>query len=222
LKPTSFKSVWLLNQVTLLLLFFFVAFFAVPAFAQKLLDVGELTATSTAAYSVRQLKTTYDHAAITPPAAVTGFTNSITPLVRIRRTAAPTGELDIGYLASGELDTVTLKSFVSNNGATPTASGFISVWYDQSGRSRDVAQATAANQPRIVNVGIVERSLSGKLSIRFIRDGGNTYAGSTQLTLSVRADSLFLGGITGSALSVFEASSGNASAWGFGDGVNRW
>jgi hypothetical protein len=182
---------------------------------QKLLDAGELTATSTAAYSVRQLKTTYSHSTITPPTTVSGFTNSTTPLIRVRR-SSDNGQLDIGFMASGELDTVTLKSFVGSN------SGYISVWYDQSGNSRDVTQTTAANQPRIVNAGSVERSSSGKLSIRFVRDGSNTYAGSNNMSVSVRADTLFSSGLNGSALSVFEASSGNASAWGMANTGGRW
>lgn len=187
--------------------------FGFSAGAQKLLDAGELTATSTAAYSVRQLQTTYTHTAITPPAAVIGFTNSTTPLIRVRR-SSDSASLDIGYLSSGELDTVTLKNFVSSG------NGFISVWYDQSGNSRDVSQTTLANQPRIVNAGVVERSTNGKIGIRFVR--GADYASSDQLTRTINANVLFNGGLTGSALSVFEASAGSSSAWGFGDGDNRW
>ncbi|MES2560956.1 MAG: T9SS type A sorting domain-containing protein [Bacteroidota bacterium] len=138
------------------------------AFAQKLLDASASggpisvvtsssggTNTSVAvAYSIRQLKTTYDHAAITPPAAVSGFTNSNTPLMRVRR-SSDNGQLDIGYLASGMLDTVTLKDFVS------TGNGFVSVWYDQSGNSRDAVQGNTSVQPRIVNSGVVDVNQSG-------------------------------------------------------------
>ena len=40
-------------------------------------------------------------------------------------------------------------------GAAPTFNGFVTTWYDQSGNGRDVAQATAANQPQIVSSGVV-------------------------------------------------------------------
>jgi len=48
--------------------------------------------------------------------------------------------------------------------------GFVSIWYDQSGKSRDVTQTTAANQPRIVSSGVID-VLSNKPSIYF--DGSN-------------------------------------------------
>jgi hypothetical protein len=180
--------------------------------AQKILDAGQLTATSTAAYSIRQLKTTYSHSAITAPSPSTpGFGNSSTPLIRVRR-SSDNHELDLGYLASGELDTVTLLSFVG------AGNGFVSIWYDQSGNSRDVTSATT-NLPRIVNSGVIERS-NDKPSIRFI--SGASYSASTILTRTVNATTLFNSGLIGSAMAVFEASSGNASAWGFGNGSNRW
>ncbi len=46
---------------------------SIPAFGQKVLDAG---ATSPAAFSLRQLATTYNHTSITPPTAVSRFTNA--------------------------------------------------------------------------------------------------------------------------------------------------
>jgi hypothetical protein len=112
------------------------------------------------AYSIRQLKSTYDHAAITPPTPVSGFTNSTTPLVRVRRTS-DNGQLDIGYDANGLIDTTAIKNFVSNNGANPTASGYLTVWYDQSGNSKDAKQTVTTKQLRIINAGVVEKNASG-------------------------------------------------------------
>lgn len=43
-------------------------------------------------------------------------------------------------------------------------SGFVTTWYDQSGNSRNATQTVAANQPRIVNAGVVE-TIGGKPSI---------------------------------------------------------
>jgi len=167
------------------------------SFAQKLLDpagsggpISIVTATSSGvnssiaiAYSIRQIKTTYDHSAtITPPAAVSGFTNSSTPLLRARR-SSDNGQLDIGYDVNGNLDTVTLKNFVTNNGVNPTASGFVTVWYDQSGNSRDAYQTNTSQQFRIVNSGLMERSSSGQIGFGGVSGGmlEHQYAAGVQM-----------------------------------------
>ena len=161
--------------------------FVIPTLvsAQKLLDptsssgpMSAITATSSGvnssiavAYSIRQLKTTYDHnATITPPATVSGFTNSTTPLARVRR-STDNGQLDIGYDGNGNLDSVTLKNFVSNNGVNPSASGYITVWYDQSGNSRDAFQTNTAQQFLIVSNGVLQRSSSGQVGFGGVSGG---------------------------------------------------
>jgi len=93
-----------------------------------------------AAYSLRQLSTTY-----------TG------PLIRVRRT--DNQELDI-YGTPAGLDTASLLTFVGSS------NGFVTVWYDQSGNNRHATQTTAANQPLIVLNGILQQDLS-KPSITF-------------------------------------------------------
>jgi hypothetical protein len=92
-----------------------------------------------AAYSLRKLRTSYTGAAI-----------------RVRRSSDNT-EQDIGFVGV-DLDTVSLKNFVGAN------SGFVTTWYDQSGNARNAIQNTAANQPRVVNAGNVERQ-NGKPSV---------------------------------------------------------
>ena len=86
-----------------------------------------------AAYSLRKLRTAYTGSAI-----------------RVRR-SNDNSEQNIGFTSSGDLDTASLKTFVGAN------SGFVTTWYDQSGNARNATQTTAANQPRIVNGGTVER-----------------------------------------------------------------
>lgn len=70
-------------------------------------------------------------------------------LIRVRR-SNDNAESDIGWKGEA-LDTVALKSFVGSNSA------FVKTMYDQSGNGLDVTQTTAANQPRIVNAGVIDR-----------------------------------------------------------------
>jgi hypothetical protein len=102
-----------------------------------------------AAYSLRKLRTAYTGSAI-----------------RVRR-SNDNSEQDIGFTSGGDLDTASLKTFVGAN------SGFITTWYSQGDSSAvNFTQTTAANQPRIVNAGTVERR-SGKPSVFF--DGSNDF-----------------------------------------------
>lgn len=83
------------------------------------------------AYSLRQLRTAY-----------TGN------CIRVRRSSDNT-EQDIGFIASGALNTSALTSFCGGG------NGFVTTWYDQSGNARNLTQSTAANQPQIVSSGTV-------------------------------------------------------------------
>lgn len=87
---------------------------------------------STGTYSVRRL--------------VRGFTGNA---LRVRR-SSDNAEQNIGFLATGNLDTTALSAFC---GAT---SCFVRTWFDQSGNGRDAAQTLTARQPRIVNAGTLE------------------------------------------------------------------
>lgn len=102
--------------------------------------VGMLNRIATAAaavYSVRRMSSAYAG-----------------PALRVRR-SSDNAEQDIGFTATGDLDTTALLAFTGAN------SGFITAWYDQSGNANDVAQATAAAQPRIVNAGVIS-TLGGR------------------------------------------------------------
>ena len=80
------------------------------------------------------------------------------PLVRVRRSSDNAAQ-DFGAVANGDLngnrflDTAAVLAFVGAGN-----SGFIVTWYDQSGNGRNMTQATAAAQPRIVNAGVLETS----------------------------------------------------------------
>ena len=88
-------------------------------------------------------------------------------------------------------------------------------WYDQSGNARHVTQSTAGQQPRIVNTGTLETSNS-IASVRFIQ------ASSTVLQATIAASTMFTSGYIGTVSTVLEASSGNTSAFGYGNASNRW
>jgi hypothetical protein len=109
---------------------------------------------SAAAYSLRKLRTAYTGSAI-----------------RVRR-SNDNSEQDIGFTSSRDLDTASLKTFVGAN------SGFVTTWYDQSGNARNATQTTAANQPRIVNAGVIDRELNLPM-IRF--DGSNDFLSESTL-----------------------------------------
>lgn len=109
-----------------------------------------------AAYSLRKLDCDYAGSAI-----------------RVRRSSDNT-EQDIGFV-NGNLDTATLKTFVGTGGSDD---GFVVTWYDQSGNANNGTQSTSANQPLIVDNGVVLRE--GTLPcIKF--DGSNDYFNITAI-----------------------------------------
>jgi hypothetical protein len=95
--------------------------------------------------------------------------------IRVRR-SNDNAESDIGFTSSGDLDTATLKTFVGAN------NGFVTTWYDQSGNSgRNATQSTAANQPRIVNAGVIDRQ-GARPTVLF--DGSNDRMAITTFSAS--------------------------------------
>jgi hypothetical protein len=113
--------------------------FAFQGRSQQVLDL--LSTSPTAAYSLRQLKSTAVRA------------------IQVRRSSDNT-TMDIGFNGSGDLDQAALLAFVGVN------SGYVSIWYDQSGSGHDALQATPAKQPRIVNAGVADLQ-NGKPSTVF-------------------------------------------------------
>lgn len=99
---------------------------------QPALLLDQYPITEGGAWSLRKLRTAY-----------TGFA------IQVRRSSDNTTQ-NIGFTANGDLDTSALKTFVGAN------SGYVVIWYDQSGLGIDMTSVSAA-QPRIVNAGVVER-----------------------------------------------------------------
>ncbi len=110
-----------------------------------------------AAYGLRRLRRLY-----------TGF------CIRVRR-SSDNAQLDIGFDSQGNLDILALLAFVG------TGSGFVTIWYDQSGNGRNATQTTPEAQPRIVNAGVLDIA-NGKPAVRF--NGESMYLGGVSLPLS--------------------------------------
>jgi hypothetical protein len=108
-----------------------------------------------AAYSLRLLRSAYTGSAI-----------------RVRR-SNDNAEQDVGFV-NNVLDTSALLTFVGAN------NGFVTTWYDQSGSGFNIAQTTAANQPRIVASGTLETE--GGLPAVFF-DGTNDNLRNASVTL---------------------------------------
>lgn len=85
-----------------------------------------------AAYSTRKLRTAHSGYAL-----------------RVRR-STDSATLDVGFDGSGNLDTASMLTFVGAGN-----DGFVSIWYDQSGNSRNLTAASDAGQPKIVAAGSV-------------------------------------------------------------------
>ena len=96
---------------------------------------------SSAAYSLRKLRSAYTGNCIEVRRSLDGATQNI------------------GFV-NNVLDTSSLLSFVG------AGDGFVRTWYDQSGNAKNATQTTTANQPRIVNSGIID-SQNNKPAIFF-------------------------------------------------------
>jgi hypothetical protein len=99
-------------------------------------------------------------------------------LIRVRR-SSDNAEQDIGYTSGNILDESALTSFVG------AGNGFVTTWYDQSGNGNNETQSTAADQPRIVNSGTIDKMnsvptiyFSGGLGGSFL-SSSNYMSGST-------------------------------------------
>jgi hypothetical protein len=89
------------------------------------------------------------------------YTGDGTSSIQIRNS-----ELQLGQLGAYNATTSTAITLATQH------SGFVPIWYDQSGNGRNLTQATAANQPAIFEAGAVN-SENGHASVRL--DGVNSF-----------------------------------------------
>jgi len=80
------------------------------------------------------------------------------PCMRVRR-SSDNAEIDV-FWANGLVDSAAIMAHVG------AGSGFVTTWYDQSGKANHAAQTTAGNQPTIVVSGVMQM-MQGRPSLSF-------------------------------------------------------
>lgn len=157
------------------------------------------------AYSLRKVRTAY-----------TGF------CLRVRRTSGTSTEVNVGFNSNG---TITLNSpitYASGTATTATTLGqfaaiagygtpdvgvtanqniFVVTWYDQSGNGKNITNATAARQPRLVNSTTADLEKSyGKVAVRFVKSGTNALSLADTTANINNMSSYFVGAFVGSTI----------------------
>lgn len=92
-----------------------------------------------------------DQLAATPRMALSmkkKLISTATNALRVRRSGDST-EQDIGF-SGASVDSAALSSFIGGN------SGFLRTFYDQTVNAENAVQATAGNQPRLINAGVAD------------------------------------------------------------------
>lgn len=135
---------------------------------------------------------------------------------RVRR-SSDNSETDI-YFVANLTDINALLSFCGSS------SGFIVTWYDQSGNGLNLTQATATNQPMIVNTGALLVNIGNKACVSF--DGSNDHLGLAA-EYSLTTQSIFSlcnlpANITAATTyqSLFRNDASNAGLFGFGSATS--
>lgn len=102
------------------------------------------------------------------------------PAIRVRSTAVGSPTMDIGFNINGDLDTIALKTFVGLNSA------FVTRWYDQTTNNYHARQLTNADQPRIINTGVLDQQ-NGRPSLYF--DGVSDFMQNDNYTMLLNGQS---------------------------------
>lgn len=112
------------------------------AYAAKKFILDQIGAVSSSAYSLRRLSSKYKG-----------------PIINIRR-SSDNVQRDIYFTPNGDFDAASALSFVG------AGTGFVTTWYDQSGKGLNGVQATAIVQPTIIVSGVLQTQ-AGIPSVRF-------------------------------------------------------
>jgi hypothetical protein len=153
-----------LSQIIVYTLFFLLYY--TPVEGQNALTTLGLTNTTPAAssYSLRKMSSAYSG-----------------PLVRITIGSnyydvypdatsglfAPTSKISAAVTTYNAAVAAASTNALSTIITAGTTTATVAIWYDQSGNANNVIQATAANQPRIINLGTIE-TLNGMPTLRFV------------------------------------------------------
>jgi len=119
--------------------------------------------------------------------------STATNALRLRRSSDNT-EQDIGFSGStvgSGLDTSAISSFVGSNSA------YVVTWYDQTGNGKHLTQATTTKQPRLVNAGTIQSSVSWDgtddfMSVASLTNTNPQCAFYTKQKLTASADKIVL------------------------------
>jgi hypothetical protein len=138
------------------------------------------------AYSLRKLKSTYTGKCLRVR-RTNSTPNTLTTTVDLDFDVFNTISLTskITYVSGATTTATNLGQFCASivngytnpDGVNTNQSVFVVTWYDQSGNGKDPTNATAGQQPRLVELGNLELS-GGKVAVRF------TSASSQRLTLA--------------------------------------
>ena len=91
------------------------------------------------------------------------------PLIQVRESGGDTTK-DIYADASGNINVETLKTFCGSN------DGHVVKWYNQGGVDRTLEADAAANQPKIVEAGVVVRDTLNNVALKFTTAGNEFLA----------------------------------------------
>jgi len=117
---------------------------------------------------------------------------------------------EIGFLANGDLDVASLVAFVGGN------SGFVSIWYDQSGHDgRNAVQTVNTRQPMIINAGVLNTSSrAGIPSINF--------DGTRWLDTQTNVQTMTNAGADGTVFTIMNVTNSNQINFGVAPSDDRW